>query len=57
VTRLLTDEQLADYGPWSDNERRLRTLVAELETVSLAIIEADSRWERLSHKIMWVASA
>jgi hypothetical protein len=46
VTRLLTDEQLADYGPWSDNERRLRTLVAELETVSLAIIEADSRWER-----------
>ena len=46
VTRLLSDEQLADYGPWLDNQRRLRTLVTELETLSLAIAEADPRWKR-----------
>ena len=31
VTRILTDDQLADYQPWFDNQRRLRALVAELE--------------------------
>jgi hypothetical protein len=45
-TRILSDEQLADYGPWFDNHRRLRELVAELETLSLAIAEADPRWNR-----------
>ena len=30
VTRILTDDQLADYQPWFDNQRRLRALVAEL---------------------------
>ena len=45
-TRILTDDQLADYGPWFDNHRRLRELIAELETLSLAIAEADPRWER-----------
>jgi len=46
VTRLLTDDQLADYQPWFDNQRRLRALLAELETLSLAITDADPRWER-----------
>ena len=46
VTRLMSDEQLADYGPWIDNERQLRSLVTELESLSLAIVEADPRWER-----------
>jgi len=46
VTRLLTDEQLADYGPWLESQRRLRSLVTELETLSLAIAEADPRWNR-----------
>jgi hypothetical protein len=46
ATRILTDEQLADYGPWFDNHRRLRELVAELEELSLAIAEADPRWNR-----------
>ena len=41
VTRILTDDQLADYGPWFDSHRRLRELVAELETLSHKI--ADSR--------------
>jgi hypothetical protein len=46
VTRLLTDAQLADYRPWLDSQRRLRSLVAELETLSLAIFETDPRWKR-----------
>jgi hypothetical protein len=45
-TRILTDDQLEDYGPWFDNHRRLRELIAELETLSLAIAEADPRWNR-----------
>ena len=46
ATRILTDDQLADYGPWFDNHRRLRELIAELEALSLAIAEADPRWTR-----------
>jgi uncharacterized protein DUF6788 len=46
VTRLLTDDQLADYQPWFDNQRRLRALLAELEALSLDITEADPRWQR-----------
>jgi hypothetical protein len=46
ATRILTDDQLADYGPWFDNHRRLRQLIAELEELSLAIAEADPRWNR-----------
>jgi hypothetical protein len=46
ATRILSDEQLADYGPWFDNHRRLRELIAELEELSLAIAEADPRWNR-----------
>jgi hypothetical protein len=41
-----SDDQLADYGPWFDNHRRLRALIAELEALSLAIAEADPRWNR-----------
>ena len=46
ATRILTDDQLADYQPWFDNHRRMRELIAELETLSLAIAEADPRWNR-----------
>ena len=46
ATRILTDDQAADYQPWFDNHRRLRELIAELEELSLAIAEADPRWER-----------
>jgi len=46
ATRILSDDQLADYQPWFDNHRRLRELVAELEALSLAITEADPRWNR-----------
>jgi hypothetical protein len=46
ATRILSDEQLADYSPWFDNCRRLRELIAELEEISLAVTEADPRWNR-----------
>jgi hypothetical protein len=39
VTKFLTDEQLARYQPWFHNSRRLKDLVAKLETVSLQAIE------------------
>ncbi len=46
VTRFLSDGQLTDYGDWFDNQRRLRALLAELEELSLAIVEADPRWNK-----------
>jgi hypothetical protein len=46
ATRILTDDQLADYAPWFGNQRRLRQLITELEELSLAITEADPRWNR-----------
>jgi hypothetical protein len=46
VTRILTDDQLADYQPWFDNQRRLKDLIAELETLSQEIADADPRWNR-----------
>lgn len=46
VTRRLTDDQLARYGPWFDNARRLRQLVNELETLSATAAEAAEGWPR-----------
>ena len=46
ATRILSDDQLADYRPWFDNHKRLRELIAELEELSLAIAENDPRWNR-----------
>ena len=46
ATRILSDDQLADYAPWFDNHRRIRELVAELEALSLDIAENDPRWNR-----------
>jgi len=46
ATRILTGDQLAGYGPWFGNHRRLRALIAELEALSLGIAEADPRWDR-----------
>ena len=45
-TRILTDDQATDYQPWFDNHKRLRELITELETLSLAIAENDPRWNR-----------
>jgi hypothetical protein len=46
VTRILTDEQLADYQPWFDNQRRLRDLISDLEALSQEIADSDPRWNR-----------
>ena len=48
VTRLLSEEQLADYQPFFDNHRRLKALVHEIEELSLALVETDPRWPRPS---------
>ena len=39
VTRRLTPEQLERYQPWFENNRRLRQLITELETLSLHAAE------------------
>jgi len=41
VTRRLSASELAHYGPLFDNAKRLRALVAELQALTLAIVEAD----------------
>lgn len=46
VTRILTDQQLSDYQPWFDNQRRLRALITELETLSQHIADNDPRFKR-----------
>lgn len=46
ATKILTNDQLADYAPWFDNHKRLRELLTELEELSLGIAENDPRWDR-----------
>jgi phytoene dehydrogenase-like protein len=46
ATRILSDDQLADYAPWFDNHKRIRELITELEELSLAITDSDPRWTR-----------
>ena len=46
VTRLLSDEQLADYQVFFDNDRRLKRLLHELEELGLALVEDDPRSKR-----------
>jgi hypothetical protein len=44
VTRRLNDDQLERYQPWFDNARRLRQLVAELESLSVRVAEKTEGW-------------
>jgi hypothetical protein len=44
VTRRLTPEQLERYQPWFENNRRLRQLINELETLSLQTAEQAEGW-------------
>ena len=44
VTRLLTAEQTQRYRQWFVNAQQARHLLAELETLSLAIAEAAEGW-------------
>ena len=45
VTRRLTPAEHAEYQPLFDNARKLRALLAELQDLTLEIIETDSRQE------------
>ncbi|MCA1671440.1 MAG: hypothetical protein LC799_04305 [Actinobacteria bacterium] len=39
VTRMLTDDELADYQPLFDNARKLRALVSELQELTVELVE------------------
>jgi hypothetical protein len=39
VTRILNDEELADYQPMFDNARKIRDLVSQLNDLSLELVE------------------
>lgn len=43
VCRWLAEEQIADYRSWVANDRRLHELVARLEAIGVAAVEADPR--------------
>ena len=44
--RWLSADQHHDYQAWIDNDRRLRELLARLEALGTAALEADPRWDR-----------
>lgn len=41
ITRMLPDELYQRYRPYFDDQRRARQLLAELDTLGLAALEAD----------------
>jgi hypothetical protein len=43
-TTLLTADQVDRYRPWFDNAKKLRTLTADLETLSLEIAKTTEGW-------------
>ena len=45
VTRRLTQAELTTWQPLFDNAKKIRALLAELQDLTLEIIEADSRQE------------
>lgn len=47
VTRTLTAEQARRYQPWFDNARRLRTLAAQLEALSLRLAWDAEGWGKI----------
>ena len=46
ITRRLTPAELTEYQPLFDNARKLRTLLAELQDLTLEIIQEDSTRNR-----------
>jgi hypothetical protein len=45
VTRRLTPAELADWQPLFDNAKKIRALLAELQELTLAIVEATPHQE------------
>src|SRR5260370_22054663 len=60
ITRRLTDAELADWQPLFDNAKRLRALLADLQDLTLAIVE-DSQNQQTQpgkqDKTPWVPAA
>ena len=50
ICRWLSDDQQHDYQAWIDNDRRLRELLARLEALGAAALEADPRWQQRSRR-------
>ena len=50
ITRRLTPEQLERYKPWFENDRRLRQLTKELQTLSLQAAEQAEGWADAQRK-------
>jgi len=46
ICRWLSPDQQHDYQAWIDNDRRLRELLARLEALGAAALEADPRWQQ-----------
>jgi len=45
VTRRLTDAELAAWQPLFDNAKKMRALLAELQDLTLQIIDADASYK------------
>jgi hypothetical protein len=50
ICRWLTADQHRDYQAWIDNDRRLRELLARLEALGAAALDADPRRERQARR-------
>lgn len=44
ITRRLSEDQVARYGPWFDNAKILRAALRELEELSLRVAEEGEHW-------------
>lgn len=47
VTRMLSDDEVADYGPLFESSRKLRALIAELQDLSLGLVEPPRERSRV----------
>lgn len=43
ITRRLSPQQLERYKPWFENNRRLQTLISELQTLGIERLEAEQQ--------------
>ena len=55
VTRLLTPAQYQAYAPWFGNARRLRTLTAELQALSLQEMARGEGWATITPRTHAIA--
>ena len=44
VHRRLGEDQLEDYQPYFDEAKRIKELLAKLETITLRMVQRDVRW-------------